>query len=45
MKKDYLQQEINEILLSKSLDDFYLAIIQQREEPSRGEYSTFSPSL
>ena len=45
MKKDYSQQEINEILLSKSLDDFYLAIIQQREESSVGEYSTFSPSL
>ena len=30
MKKEYSQEEINEILLSKSLDEFYMAIVQKK---------------
>lgn len=45
MKKEYSQEEINEILLSKSLDEFYMAIVQKKDNPSDETYSIYSPSL
>ena len=32
MDKNYLQEELNQILLSKKLNEFYLAIIENRQE-------------
>ena len=34
MTKEYSQDEINQILLSKKLDDFWLAIIEKRKQES-----------
>lgn len=45
MKKEYSQEEINEILLSKSLDEFYMAIVQKKDNPSDETYPIYSPSL
>ncbi len=45
MKKEYSQEEINGILLSKSLDEFYMAIVQKKDNPSDETYSIYSPSL
>ena len=45
MKKEYSQEEINEILLSKSLDEFYMAIVQKKDNPSDKTYPIYSPSL
>ena len=32
MNKKYTQEELNQILLSKPLNEFYLAIIENRQE-------------
>ena len=45
MKKEYSQEEINEILLSKSLDELYMAIVQKKDNPSDETYPIYSPSL
>lgn len=45
MKKEYSQEKINEILLSKSLDEFYMAIVQKKDNPSDETYPIYSPSL
>ena len=45
MKKEYSQEEINEILLSKSLDEFYMAIVQKKDNPFEETYPIYSPSL
>lgn len=32
MSKQYSQEELNQILLSKPLNEFYLAVIENRED-------------
>ena len=42
MTKEYSKEEINQLLLSKKLNEFYLAIIENRQEPlSKEEYENF----
>ena len=37
MNKKYSQEELDQILLSKKLNEFYLAIIENRQELLRSE--------